>query len=53
MSEFEVGDIVHNAMWITGDEPEGMKAKYQRDVEETIDDLCEKNGFKHGPITAI
>jgi|TARA_R110000796_G_scaffold121366_3_gene235514 hypothetical protein len=53
MSEFEVGDIVHNAMWITGDEPLGMKAKYQRDVEETIDDLCEKNGFKHGPITAI
>ena len=53
MSEFEVGDIVHNSIWLTGDEPDGMKAKYRRDVEETIDDLCEKNGFKHGAVLAI
>jgi hypothetical protein len=53
MSEFDVGDIVHNAMWITGDEPEGMKEKYKKDVEGTIDDLCKREGYEHGAILAI
>lgn len=51
--EFGIGDIVQNAIWLTGEESHGMKAKYRKDVEETIDDLCEKEGYEHGAILSI
>lgn len=47
----KTGDVIENAIWITGDEPEGLKEKYRKDVSGTIDDLCEQEGFIHGPIT--
>ena len=47
----KVGDVIENAIWITGDEPLGMKEKYKKEVTETIDDLCKREGFEHGPIT--
>jgi len=48
----EIGDVIENAIWMTGDEPEGMKERYKADVLGTIDDLCEKEGVVYGPVTA-
>ena len=47
----EIGDVVENAIWMTGDEPEGMKERYKEDVLVTISALCAEEGFLHGPIT--
>jgi len=47
----EIGDVIENAIWMTGDEPEGMKERYKSDVLGTFDDLCEKEGVVYGPIT--
>ena len=49
----KVGDVIENSIWITGDEPYGMKERYRVDVSGTINDLCAKEGFEHGPITMI
>ena len=46
----KIGDEVENAIWLTGDEPEGMRKRYERDVIESIDFLCEDKGFYHGPV---
>ncbi len=47
----KVGDIIENAIWMTGDEPEGMKERYKDDVLVTIASLCAQEGYEHGPIT--
>lgn len=49
----KIGDEVENAIWITGDEPEEMRKQYERDVIQSIDDLCSSEGFTHGPVTFI
>ena len=46
----KLGDVVENAIWVTGDEPEGMKDKYKKDAIETIEELCKTYGFIHGEI---
>ncbi len=47
----QLGDVIENSLWITGDEPEGMKERYKKEVLATIDDLCTSEGFIHGPIS--
>jgi len=47
----KLGDVIENAIWMTGDESVDLKAKYRNDVLGTMDDLCEREGFIHGPIT--
>jgi len=44
----KIGDTVHNAIWLTGDEPEGMKDHYENKVKESITYLCAEQGFVHG-----
>jgi len=46
----KVGEVIVNSIWMTGDEPEGMKERYKRDILESFDVLCKKEGFVHGPI---
>ncbi len=46
-----VGEVIINSIWITGDEPEGMKERYKKDILDSFDVLCRKEGFVHGPIT--
>jgi len=47
----QIGDVIENAIWITGDEREDLRERYKNDVLGTIDDLCAREGFEHGPIT--
>ncbi len=47
----KVGDIIENAIWMTGDEVEGLKEKYKNDVLDTIESLCNQEGYEHGPVT--
>jgi len=46
-----VGEVIVNSIWMTGDEPEGMKERYKKDILDSFDVLCRKEGFVHGPIT--
>lgn len=43
-----VGDRIHNTMWVTGDESPQMRADYERQVREAIDYMCRENGVEHG-----
>jgi len=47
----EIGEVIINSIWMTGDEPEGMKERYKKDILKSFDDLCKEQGFVHGPIT--
>jgi hypothetical protein len=47
----KVGEVIINSIWMTGDEPEGMKERYKKDILDSFDVLCRKEGFVHGPIT--
>lgn len=49
----KTGDVVENAVWITGDEPQGMCEQYKKDVVASIDDLCQEMGFYHSPVSFI
>ena len=49
----KTGDVVENAVWLTGDEPEWMRKQYEQDVSESIDQLCEEFGFSHSPPVFI
>ena len=51
MSELKVGEVIVNSVWTTGDEPEGMKERYKKDIIESFDALCKTEGFIHGPVT--
>ena len=47
----KLGEVIINSIWMTGDEPEGMKERYKKDILESFDILCRQEGFVHGPIT--
>ncbi|MCH8330636.1 MAG: hypothetical protein IH946_04535 [Bacteroidetes bacterium] len=49
----KIGDEVENAIWITGDESQELRKRYERDVIGSIDFLCLEMGFFHGPVTFI
>ena len=49
----KIGDIIESAIWITGDEPAEMRARYEQDVCNAIDYLCHEHRFLHGPVTFI
>lgn len=48
-----IGDVIQNAIWVTGDESPEMRRQYEQDVSQAISDLCESEGFEHGPITFV
>ena len=49
----KLGDDIENAIWMTGDEPEGMKERYKKEISDTFDVLCATEGFEHGPIRVL
>jgi hypothetical protein len=49
----KVGDVVENAIWITGDEAPGIRQQYEQDVRNAITDLCTTEGVEHGPVTFV
>lgn len=46
----KIGQVVENAMWVTGDESDAMVDGYKRQVETSITLLCDELGFIHGPV---
>ncbi len=46
-----VGDIVNNSIWLSGEETPALRARYEKDVIESIDYLCHEEGFTYGPVT--
>ena len=49
----EIGDLIESAIWITGDESQSTRVRYEQDVRQAIADLCEEAGFENGPVTFI
>ncbi len=49
----KIGDVVNNAIWLTGEETEGLRMRYMYDVSDTIDELCQTEGFIHGEVVFI
>lgn len=48
-----IGDVVNTGVWITGDEPPEMRARYEHDVSEAIDFFCFENELTYGPVTFV
>jgi len=46
----EVGDVVHNSIWLDGNETPEMRKHFEQEVEEAIEYFCYSNGMEHGPI---
>lgn len=49
----KIGDIVESAIWLTGDEPEDLRTRYEGDVKEAINCLCEDEGFLHNEVKFV
>ena len=47
----KLGDCIESAIWITGDESQSTRARYEQDVRQAVADLCEEEGFENGPVT--
>lgn len=45
------GDTIESSIWLAGTETAEDRARYERDVRESIDELCDQKGFIHGPVT--
>jgi len=48
-----IGDVIESAIWLTGEEGLEMRQRYESDVTEAIDDLCQEHNLIHGPIQFI
>lgn len=46
----KVGSTVEGAIWITGSETRDMFEKFWRDINASIDELCDTFGLVHSPI---
>ena len=49
----KVGDIIETAVWITGDENEGMRLRFEQQVSDHIDEICAYYNMIRGPIRWI
>ena len=49
----KIGEIIESAIWLTGDESEETRKRYEQDVTEAIDYFCHKNEFTHGPVAFV
>ena len=49
----KIGDVIESAIWLTGDESQSTRARYEQDVCQAIADLCAEEGFEHGSVTFI
>ncbi len=49
----KIGDMVESAIWLTGEESQEMRTRYEIDVSRSIDILCDEKGFSHGPVMFI
>ena len=45
-----LGEVIESAIWLTGEESEELRTRYEQDVSQAIDDLCYEYGMLHGPI---
>lgn len=48
-----IGEVVESAIWITGDEAQEVRTRYEQDVRVAIAEFCSQEGFTHGPVTFI
>lgn len=44
------GDTIEAAIWVTGDEPPELRARYEADVAEAIERETAAVGMAHGPV---
>lgn len=49
----KTGDLIESAIWVTGDEPQEMRTRYEHDVTEAISYLCHENKMTHGDVKFI
>jgi len=48
-----IGDVIESAIWLTGEEGQEMRRRYEADVTSAIDDLCHEHNLIHGPVQFI
>ena len=46
----KIGDVIESGIWLTGDESQELRKRYEADVTKAIQDLCIENGAIPGPI---
>ncbi|MDJ0896924.1 MAG: hypothetical protein QNJ92_17400 [Alphaproteobacteria bacterium] len=46
----KIGDTIESAAWLTGEETAQDVEQHRTLVREAMDDLCQVQGFRHGPV---
>lgn len=46
----KIGDVIEAAIWITGDENQSTRKRYEQDVCQAISDMSADARFEHGPV---
>ena len=49
----KTGDLIESAIWITGDESQSIRTRYEQDVRQAMADFCAEEGLEYGPVTFI
>jgi hypothetical protein len=49
----KIGDVIESGIWLTGEENEELRKRYEADVSQAVDDLCREEGVIHGPISFL
>lgn len=44
------GDVLETAVWMTGDEPEGMKERFEADLQANLASMADAEGVVIGPL---
>ena len=48
-----VGDVIESAIWLTGEESDDMRKRYESEVIDAIDYFCHEKRFIHSQIVFI
>lgn len=43
-------EFIESAVWITGEESPSIRARYEQDVRQAVEDLCEEEGIEAGLV---
>lgn len=46
----KLGDTITASIWLDGRETPAMRAEYEMQVADAMNELCNDKGFRHGPL---
>lgn len=47
------GDTIESAIWLTGEETQDLRDRYEDDVRNAVSYICHEKGYTHGPVRFV